>query len=244
MKKQMRAAIAMIELIFAIVILGIVMLSAPSLISTATKSGYVALQQEAISAASAEIGMILTHYWDEGDTNATHSAPIVTTLGDSELNEINVSGLLSGRMAGTPSSSFRTFTDTSGGSLRIAATASTNLGPDASDLDDVDDFSSATPRGLTDYESTSTETGDIVDQSIDIKTTVEYISDTASYNSSTGTLTLNQPFLTASAADTSNIKMVTVNLTTSSTNDVLDKDITLRAFTCNIGTYDLNSGSL
>ena len=38
--KKMRPAIAMIELIFAIVIMGIVLMSAPRLISTAAKSGY------------------------------------------------------------------------------------------------------------------------------------------------------------------------------------------------------------
>ncbi len=44
-----RPAIAMIELIFAIVIIGIVLMSVPQLISTAAKSGYVTIQQEAIS---------------------------------------------------------------------------------------------------------------------------------------------------------------------------------------------------
>jgi len=44
-----RKAIAMIELIFAIVVMGIVMLSAPMLVNKATQSSYVALQQESIA---------------------------------------------------------------------------------------------------------------------------------------------------------------------------------------------------
>lgn len=239
----MRTAIAMIELIFAIVILGIVLMSAPMLISTATKSGYVALQQEAIATASAEIGMILTHFWDEGDTNETGSAPVLVTLGDNELNEAAISGMNTGRMAGTPNSSFRTFTTASLGGTRITTTSSANLGADGNDRDDIDDYSSATARGLTDYDPTTTATGDVVDKDIALVTTVSYVNDGTIYNSNTN-FSFNQPFRTASLNDTSNIKLVTVNLSTTSTEAELNKNITLRAFTCNIGTYQLKEGSL
>lgn len=242
MTHTLRPAIAMIELIFALVIMGIVLLSAPNLISTATKSGYVALQQEAIATASAEIGMILTHYWDEGDTNETNTAPVLVTLGDDELNEVDLSGLGTGRMAGTPNSSFRTFTDAAGSPARINATSSVNLGSDAGDTDDIDDFSSATPRGLTDYDSTTTAISDVVDTNIALQTTVTYVNDVTSYNASI--VSLNQPFLTTSSKDTSNIKFIQVRLTTTNTASELDKDITLKAFSCNIGTFQLNEGSL
>ncbi len=238
----MRSGIAMIELIFAIVILGIVMMSAPMLISTATKSGYIAFQQEAIATTSAELGMILTHHWDEGDTDATGSAPILVTLGDTELNEANLSGMDTGRMSGTPTSSHRTFTDSTGGPGRTPVTISTNLGNDG-DTDDIDDFSSATPSGLTNYESTTATTGDTVDTNIDIRTTVTYISDAAAYNTGP-TLTLSNPFNTGSANDNSNIKHVNVTLTTTNTTQELDKTIGLNAFTCNIGTYQLNQRTL
>jgi len=240
----MRVGIAMIELIFALVILGIVLMSAPRLISTATNSGYVALQQEAITIAAAEIGMVLTHHWDEGDTNTTNTAPILVTLGDVELNEASLAGMNTGKRAGTPTTSKRSFTDAVGGTVRtIPATASANLGSDGGDKDDIDDYSSATPIHLTNYEATSATTGDTVDTNIELVTTVTYISDNANYNGGT-TVTLNNPFGTASLNDTSNIKHINVRLTTTNTNAELNKTISLDAFTCNIGTYQLNEKRL
>ncbi len=235
----MRLGIAMIELIFSIVILGIVLMSAPMLISTAAKSGYVSLQQEAIASTAAEIGMILTQHWDEGDTNATRSAPILGTNGDTELNEPNISGLPSGRMAGTPDSSKRSFVDSQGG--RINSVSVANLGSDGGDTDDIDDF---TGNGLTDYAAANTTEGDVTDTDISMAVTVSYISDAANY-AGTSTLTLSNPFNTAAAGGgTSNIKHVNVTLTTTNTNIELSKNISLNAFSCNIGTYELNRRTL
>lgn len=247
MQTKLRLGIAMIELIFAIVILGIVMMSAPTLISTAAKSGYVALQQEAIATAASELGMILTHHWDEGDTNASKSSPVLVTLGNTDLNQVFSAGISTGRRAGTPVSSHRKFFSSIGGNT-ITTTSSVNLGPDAGDRDDIDDYDNIS-SALTDYESTTAKTGDTVDTDINLLKTVTYISDAptgAGTYSGTGgdTLTLNQPFSTAPANDTSNIKYVTITLTTTATETELDKTITLNAFSCNIGTYQLNEGSL
>ena len=67
----MRKAIAMIELIFAIVIMGIILMSAPMLISNASQSGYVAMQQEGINEAATQVNMIMGHYWDENNVDET-----------------------------------------------------------------------------------------------------------------------------------------------------------------------------
>jgi len=233
MKKTMRPAIAMIELIFSLVILAIVLRSAPMLISTATNSGYVALQQEAIATAAAELGMILTNHWDEGDTNTSNTAPILVTLGDVELNVDPTTG----RRAGTPSSSHRTFISALGTTL-ISATSSANLGNDG-DIDDIDDYATGVGSGFVDLNTTTNDEGDLIDKDMSILTTVTYISDTAAYNTGT-TLTFNNPFNTASAADTSNIKYINVTLTTTNTTEELAKTISLNAFSCNIGTYQLN----
>jgi len=244
MRKKMRTGIAMVELIFAIVILGIVMMSAPMLISTATTSGYVALQQEAIATAASEIGMILTHHWDEGDTDPTRSAPILGAAGDTDLDETFDTGLATGRRAGTPDSSKRTFSDSLGDRIN----ASTVLGGADTDMDDIDDFSGKNSY-LTDYEAAETTEGDTVDTSITILTTVTYISDlptgAATYNGAGGTtLRLDDPFNTPAATTPSNIKHVRVSLTTTNPNEELDKTIVLNAFSCNIGTYKLNERTL
>ena len=87
--KIMRPAVAMIELIFAIVIMAIVLLSAPMLISTASKSGFIAIQQEAINEAASQVNIIMGHHWDEGAANDLYLDPIlqVSASGDAELVE-------------------------------------------------------------------------------------------------------------------------------------------------------------
>ena len=60
-----KRAIAMIELIFALVIIGIVLMSAPMLIQQSIKSSNVALQQEAIVTASSQTAIVLSMNWDE-----------------------------------------------------------------------------------------------------------------------------------------------------------------------------------
>jgi hypothetical protein len=241
MKTRMRRAVAMIELIFAIVILGIVLMSAPMLISTATQSSYVALQQEAIASASAEIGMILTHQWDEGNTDSTRTASILVSVnGNDDLDQQMVGAIPTGRRAGTPSSSSRRFFDSLGG--EINATAPVNLGSDAGDTDDIDDFITNATTALTDEESTSTLIGDVVDKEITVAVTVNYLNDTpggSTYAGTGDTLTYNTPFDNNVTTD-SNIKQVQVRLQTASPEAELQKNIVLNAFSCNIGTYKLN----
>lgn len=240
--KQMhnRKAIAMIELIFAIVIMGIVLMSAPMLISTAYKSGYVALQQESIAAASSEIGMILTHHWDERDTDENLSAPILITGGDDDLNESIslVDGNLTGVRGGTSIFSKRNFLTSVGG--RLDATAVSSLGDDGGDKDDIDDFDTLSSN-LYDEESTTTSEGDIIDKNVELNTTVSYINDTPTAGTYAGTgNSITLPFsTTAVTTNTTNIKMVNVTLTTTRTEVEMAKKIVLKAFSCNIGTYEL-----
>ncbi len=232
----MRNAIAMIELIFAIVVMGIVLMSAPMLVSVATKSGYVALQQEAIAAASSEIGLILTRHWDEGDTDFNKTAPIlVTSGGDVDLNENGTTG----RRAGTPPTSRRTFVTSVGGRIP----ASTNFTTEG-DFDDVDDYDGHISRlHIYNSENTTAKTGDYVDANITIVSTVTYLEDNSSngvsYKSGGPLLTYNNPFARVATTVPTNIKQVHIRLTTTNTAAELDKTIEMNAFTCNIGTYEL-----
>lgn len=231
----MRNGIAMIELIFAIVVMGIVMLSAPMLISTSVQGGLVAVQQEAIAATSSEMGMILTRDWDEAGTDETTENPIlIVTNGDAELDMIlGPDGNSSGRRAGTPETSSRK-SFSSVNNVERAATLPGAFETEA-DSDDIDDFDTDT-ISLT---GTRYAFGDLADVSININTTVSYISDTPSagdYNAQT--LTLNNPF-DNNVTGTSNIKSLTA--LTTSTN--LDTSIRLQAFSCNIGTYIIKTRS-
>lgn len=233
-----RPAIAMIELIFAIVIMGIILMSAPMLISTASKSGYAALQQEAIVALSSEVGIILTHHWDEGNTDKNITAPILRTGGDTALNEsTDTDGNLARVRWGTSPHSTRSFLTSSGGG-RIDASAT--LGNDGGDRDDIDDFIATDKTGLFDEETTTIEEGDYIDRAgIQLTTEVSYINDSpdgGSYSGSSLTLDFSTTPITA---NTTNIKMVDVVLSTTSTDTSMEKEISLRAFSCNIGTFEL-----
>lgn len=234
-KRKMRKAVAMIELIFAIVIMAIVMMSAPMLIGSASTGSLVAVQQEAIAASASELGMILTRDWDEAGTDETSESPIlIVSNGDSALNMIlGPDGNSSGRRAGTPvTSSRKSFTSIS--STERFATLKTAFEAE-NDADDIDDFDTD-PISLT---GTSYAGGDLADTTININIAVNYISDTPSagdYNSVT--LTLNNPF-DNNVTGTSNIK----SISTQTTSAVLDTSIVLQAFSCNIGSYTLKMRS-
>ena len=122
----------MIELIIAIVVIGIVLMSAPMLLQQAAKSGYVAIQQEAINEAASQVNMVLGYHWDENSADERFIDPILTAAGgDTNLIEYNNTG----RRAGTPKESKRAFVRDDG--LRLPASA---LGSDGGDRDDIDDL--------------------------------------------------------------------------------------------------------
>ena len=235
--KTLRPAIAMIELIFAIVVMGIVMMSAPMLVSTATQSSYVAIQQEGINEAASRVNMIMSYAWDENDTNGSYVPPILnTTSATADLQEVilNAGGgifVRTGRRVGTPLKSQRTYflSDSNTPALSASALGTDGVGEIE---DDIDDFGgtnlSQIDAGAINYVETTT---------IDINTTVAYTIDnvtTGTYSQSTITYV---PF-TASATSTSNIKSITVTLTSSSGVADLNKSIVLRAFSCNVGGYE------
>lgn len=230
-----RPAIAMIELIFAIVIIGITLMSAPMLMQQASKSGYVTIQQESINEVAAKINMILGYHWDENSSDPTILDPILVVNGDAGLLEgLDSEGNGTGIRIGTPIESYRSFIDPDGN--RIGATAWGALGPDGADEDDVDDFAGA--GGLIEVEASAS---DYIEgnTTISINTTVAYISDAptaGAYNSNA--LSFN-PNFTQTLNTTSNIKRISTTLTSTSGVDELDKTIILHAFSCNIGGYQL-----
>jgi hypothetical protein len=236
-----RRAVAMIELIFAIVIMGIALMSAPNLISQASMGSLSAVQQEAIAACATEMGMIMTRHWDEADTNESDFSPVlVVDENITDLNEtIGADGNGTGRRVGTPQSSSRSFLTASG--QRLDATAPDHLGADGGDLDDIDDFDehNATLSLGVSTERTTTSSGDYIDASLQMNTSVGYISSpTGSYSLSSRKKNFDTPFSTTPANST-NVKYISTTITSSAHDSTLHTNITLKAFMCNIGTYDL-----
>ncbi len=224
-----RPAIAMIELIFAIVVMGIVMMSAPMLISTASSTTTVALQQEGIHEATSRINMILTYPWDESDTNDSCIPPVlhVSTAGNDLLAENGTTG----RRIGIPiDSNSRTFL-CAGQELN----ATYPLGSEAGDADDIDDFSN--DPSLVDIGDAGAGKDYIEQTTVNIATAITYADDNASYANSTFSYPLG-----ADVNASTNIKRISVTLTsTSAAAELNTKRITLNAFSCNIGGYEYES---
>lgn len=249
----MHKAIAMIELIFAIVIIGIVLLSAPTLISNATQSSMIVLQQEAIAAISSDLAMITTRYWDENDANESRGNSILKT--DSVLSAF-VETNNTGHMAGTALTSERSYVDKTG-DKNATATDPINFGPNYAvtgeddnisyGYDDMDDFDDSkdtiTTGGLLDTNSTAARRGDYVDTAKNLAggmllyTVVQYIDD-STLNPNVQTMTFN--FNTDNnVSTTSNIKSISINVTNRADVAEVKKDIGIHAFSCNIGSYKL-----
>jgi len=229
--KLMKRGIAMIELIFALVIMGIVLLSAPMLIQQSINSGNVAFQQESISALATHMQIIFTMHWDENNSNLQAGiSPILDT--NRAPFDFNLSTLPAG-LVGVTGRSERVGTST-------ILTPSISLGKDVtettfSDFDDIDDFNNE-HFGLMLFngESTTSDVGDYVDKDVNISTIVKYHDDNATLTSST--LHLGGK-LNNSLSIPTNIKFITSTLTSDSGVKELEKNITLKAFSCNIGTF-------
>lgn len=225
--KLKRPAVAMVELIFAIVIMGIVLMSAPMLISTATSTTIVALQQEGVNEAVARINEVLTYDWDENSKDDACIPPVLhVSSGDDELNEIGTTG----RRVGVPlKTKTRTF------KCQALELDASSLAVDGKD--DIDDFAGT----ISLIEDTSGSGGKdyIESTTVNIATTVSYIGDGAAYNSGSFAYVPG-----GTSANSTNIKQIGVTLTSTSSVSELDKTITLNAFSCNIGGYEYASREL
>lgn len=239
---KQKSGIAMIELIFALVIMGIVLMSAPMLIQQSIKSGNVALQQEAIVAAASQTAIVLSMHWDENnDSNLAgvssildvNRLPFDFTALTPPVGIVGVTGRSSTRDGATrPESNSSTFG---------------NIDAGETEFDDVDDYDKS-ELNLTvfDEQFTTATKGDYVDTDINITTLINYTEDrittgnVATLSNASGRLVLDNKINTNPIGTSTNIKFIQVNLTSNKNNDPTlteyHKNITFQAFSCNIGT--------
>ena len=241
MIKKSKPAIAMIELIFALVIIGIVLLSTPMLIQQSIRSSNVALQQEGIAAASSQMGVILSMNWDEANANlAVGTSPILDTNRTVAPNPLDFNG---GTLPGLSGVSGRI--SLVSGSFEYNASLVANFGvnkdaleTNATTFDDIDDYDGSS-LGITVYnaQNSSADVGDYVDKNLTMTTAISYVEDRPLGNSLNSTTINIGSTLQTKLNVPSNIKMIHLNLTSTSGVKELDKNISLDAFSCNIGTY-------
>ncbi len=242
--KRNRPAIAMIELIFALVIMGIALLSAPTILNMSIQSSNTALQQESIAAAASKISLILTYPWDEGDTTDNTGHGILrTTNGDVELSRAQRPVVASK----VPYAS-RDWNNPALGQTEFA-TPENNFG-NGRDLmanNDIDDFD-GTRAQLMLYRNdersllTQNEGEYTKGTNFDMNTLVNYANDATNFNNAA--IIFNNPFTRLNIpGGSSNIKLVTVTLVparNAAGQEEIQDNVTLRAFACNIGNGALS----
>lgn len=230
----LRPGIAMIELIFALVVMGIVLTSAPLLVSQASKSNIVAFQQESIAIAAAHTNALMTYAWDEQNTRANRLTSILDTDNGDPLLDRNATNSLYRGSVSFPNARLRRFanTQTFASPIGIDSNASAS-----SVANDVDDFI-VQEVILVPQTSALNKTfeGEYIDTKIKIKTRVSYGADTTpNYDNPSGNFSFSNPF-NSLGSGTSNIKLITTLLeTTESAEELKDKKINMQAFMCNIG---------
>lgn len=212
----MRSAMSLIELVFTIVIMGIAVMSLPLILTQVQRNDAFAMQQEAILAAKAKIGNILTYEWDHNsyDSTASRSFVLTTVSPDTELD---CNGTTFRRLGHVNADSRRKCSATGASASAIGADAG-----DGGNFTDIDDF-----NGDSINISASAEGAGTLDYIFDLNlsTNITYAADSAAYNVSPVVFTLNPD----NNATVTNIKTISVTVSGG------DQNITLRAFTCNIG---------
>jgi len=217
----MRKAASMLELVIAIVVMGIAVMTLPILLLKTQNNNEYTLQQEIILAARTKMGDTLTYRWDENSL-INDKIFVLMTDGDSELNITSPGSIR--RIGHVVGSKRRKFSNDLNSSTPVA-----NLGPDGGDLDDIDDFDGKTDKIELSYLSQATSL-DYHFKDFNLTTTVAYVSDAADYSSSD----MNFTFSDTNASTTSSIKMLTLKV--KGPNNV---PFTIRSYSCNIGESEL-----
>lgn len=208
-----KSAFSMIELIFAIVIIGITVISLPMVNQVISKSTESNLVQEAIFASSAEINQILSYRWDE---NSIQNNDILSKVIWASSSDCDTSTKL--RPGHIDAPLHRRCLDNN----TTAITPTANLGLDTgesttNDSDDIDDFNADAKSIFIDTSGGGT-----------IVSSKGYKND---YNSTISVSYANfDPNFTAN----NNIKKITITILDTNGNAVTR----LRAFSANIGEVD------
>ncbi len=214
----MRKAASMLELVIAIVVMGIAMMTLPLMLSRVQSNNNFAMQQEAILMARTQVGDIVTYRWDE---NSSYNSKIgVLDTNSAYFTRVGSSTRRIGHVKGNKRRKF--FNSERNASLPNTFGTADN---GESIPDDIDDFNNK-DKNLTGTTNASFDYK-FSDANTTMKITVQYIDD----NNTSPVFDFN----TSALSTTTNIKMITVTLN----NSQLDGNLTLRAFSCNIGANQL-----
>lgn len=226
LKAPHKGAFTLIELLFSIVVMGLILLSLPPLFSTTSQNINEILKAQAVNLAYTRNQNVLTYFWDENsfDENDNNTTYILDTSGDNELarfpatSDYRKTAIRNGKLVHRkffPYSSAR------------SATSPPSLGSDSGentqyqydDIDDFHNFRQIVTKSAGDY---------LINMTINTK--VYYINDATNYALPIVTLSITPTPINS----TSSIKMIETNVSINNETILL-----MRNFACNIGQTSL-----
>jgi hypothetical protein len=220
----------MIELIFALVIMGIVFVSLPLILINNSKSLEDNLIQESIFLTSSKITHIMGLQWDHNSSEFG-----VGTLAASDVVDVSILGAPA---LNRNFSDFRVghFQEDKHRRMTPAGTprSATAIGLEGAIYDDVDDFHGQNNAALVTGAATSREG---YKKAYRTNTTVTYVDDDAGGTFFNGNAVQNFSFTTAAAGGTTNLKMIEVSVDQNNSGD-WNTTLLLRAYVANIGETD------
>ena len=211
---MVRQAASMLELVVAIVIMGIAMMTLPLMLTRIQNNNNFAIQQEAILIARTQIGDILTYRWDEKSMDSNFNFGVLDT-NSTYFKRNNSSRRRVGHIKGNKRRKY----------FSTERNASIILGKEGTNYNDIDDFNNVNNINLSGTNSDASLGYKLNDSNMSIL--VEYIDDN---NASPFSF---YPSTLPVGITTTNIKMITVSLSQ------LDNNLSLRAFSCNLGANRL-----
>jgi len=220
-----RAAFSLIELVFAIVIISISVMTVPLMLQQSAKSDNFAMMQESILAARTKMGNILSYPWDDAsiEENTTIIRVLDVVNGDSELAR---NGNSLRRKGHIQESKRRRLHDGNASVLTYPlGTVDTNI----TDWNDFDDKNATVIASGTD---TATDNFDYLDKNLSLGTKVYYIDDKIDYNQTTIAFDFNVSTKASitNVNNSTNIKMIELEV-----GSLMYTPFIFRTFSCNIG---------
>jgi prepilin-type N-terminal cleavage/methylation domain-containing protein len=226
-----REGFSLIELVLAIIVIAISLMSIPMLIGETSKSNQYSLIQESVMAARTKLGNILTFPWDQNSTIENNSSAItavvvVETNGDVDLNR--TAGTIY-RRGHVQLVDRRHYDVDSNATFKILAQPIGHE-PGEVNMTDIDDFDgSSVSVALTGGAGTEGDFDYLNSSDLNITTRVYFLNDTNTYQ---GAKNINFSFnVTNQVANTTNIKMIEISVDSAYSDD----PFILRAFSSNIG---------
>lgn len=235
-----RTGFSLIELVLAIVIIAISVMTIPLMLSQSSNNDSFSITQESILAARTKMGNILSYEWDSNSVETNSSITYIRILdvdaGDGELDR-NMSTQDKNRRIGHISRDFR---------RRFHEGNETNKTfPTQESFDtNMTALNHFNGQVLGNSLDGNASTFDYLIRDFNMTTTISYVSDRADYAAQTVDFDFN---ISSSAViddvnNSTNIKMVEIFLQSNS-----GQPFRFRAFSCNIGQtelLELNTGDL